>query len=125
MSINSLFEICVDFQKQPPGAFYDKVFLKVSQNSQWEYMCWRPATLLKIETATQVFLCKFWEIFKKTIFYRALSVAASKLSITNYKFFRNDLQYCSFKYFLHCDRMQPCYFITKLQLFSKFMIIVN
>ena len=49
-----------------------------------KYLCWslfliklqRPATVLK-ETSTQVFFCKYCEIFKNSFFYRPLLVAAS------------------------------------------------
>ena len=58
-----------------------KVFLKISQNSQ-EITCARvywPATLLKKETLSHVFSCKYFEIFKNIFFYRTLPVATAGL----------------------------------------------
>ena len=69
----------------------EKVFLKISQNSQ-ENTCTRvpflvklqapPATynFIKKETLTQVFSCKFCEIFKNMFFKRTPLVAASKFT---------------------------------------------
>ena len=63
-----------------------KVFLKVSQNAQ--NTCVRISFIIKFqasacnfikkEVLAQVFSCKFYEIFKKTSFYRTPPVAASE-----------------------------------------------
>ena len=61
-----------------------RVFLKTLQNSQ-ENTCARMCFLIKLqahnfiktETLTQVFSCKFYEIFKSNLFYRTPPVAAS------------------------------------------------
>ena len=50
-----------------------KVFLEISQNSQ-ENTC---AKVSLKETLAQVFSCEFYEISKKTFFYRTPLVAVS------------------------------------------------
>ena len=62
------------------------MFLEISQNSQENteprvsFLIKKQAeacNFIKKETLTQVFSCKFWEVSKSNIFYRALPVAAS------------------------------------------------
>ena len=55
------------------------------------HLCWslflnktvdlKPATLFKKETPTQVFSCKYYEIFKNSFFYRTHPVAASASTV--------------------------------------------
>ena len=61
-----------------PEVFYEKVFLKISQNLQ-ENTCAR--IFINKETLAQVFSYEFCEIFKNTFFYRTLPVDASDRKI--------------------------------------------
>ena len=73
--------------------FFKKVFLKISQNSQEnkqrsrspffnKVANLRPATVLKRETPTHGFSCRFCEIFKKTFLHKTPPVAASVTSFS-------------------------------------------
>ena len=67
-------------QKQSPGAVLSKGVLKnsskITGKHLWQSLFFnkvaglRPATLLKKETLTQVFSCKFCETFINSFFYR-------------------------------------------------------
>ena len=76
------------YRRSRPEVFYEKVFLKISNNSQ-ENTCPRASLLIKLqasfcnfikkETPAQVFSCEFCEIFKSTFFTEYLRVTASDL----------------------------------------------
>ena len=67
-----------------------KMLLKISQFS-WENTCvgvsliklqgWRPATLLKKYSNTQVFSCEIWKTLKKTYFEEHLQTTASAAQV--------------------------------------------
>ena len=92
MDVSKRLFVCMGviytLKKQPPEVFCQKVFLKISQNSQ-ENTCARVFFLIKLqalgfikkETLALVFSCKFCEISKNTFIYRTLLVAASVFSI--------------------------------------------
>ena len=72
-------------------AFYKKVFLEISQNSQ-ESTCarvsfliklqaWGSGTIFKSKALAKVFSCEFCEISKNTFSYRTPPVAASEVTI--------------------------------------------
>ena len=81
----------IKIQKEHRWCSIKKVFLKIWQNSQENTVsetsffksCWPEAcNVLKKATLTQVFSCKFCEIFKNTFFTEDIRVTASESTIT-------------------------------------------